>query len=64
MSLSAYQFKFKDDFRKINIKSESAFAWSMPQMEHTLILEFFLGDLNEFPIETGKRYKFSFDKIN
>ena len=63
-SMLVYQHKSKSQSRWVNVNTYSAFAWAQPLNEHRISIEFFDGALEDYPVQTGAKYSFSFDKIN
>ncbi|CAG9335335.1 VPS13_2 [Blepharisma stoltei] len=64
ISMMVYQQGCKDEMRYIDVMSMTPFAFSKPLLDHELVVEFFIGSLEDFPVQTNCKYRFSFDKIN
>lgn len=62
-SVLVYQKKCKDEHRWINLNSYSAFSWSQPLMAHEIVVEFYGGALEDYPVQTGCKRIFSFNRI-
>lgn len=64
ISMMVYQHGCKDEMRWIDTQSLTPFAWSKPLLDNELVVEFFIGALDNYPVQTNCKYRFSFDKIN
>jgi vacuolar protein sorting-associated protein 13A/C len=64
ISIAVYQDKSKNETRWIDTNSSSPFAWTRPLETHRLIVEFYLGSLEEYPVNTGIKYYFKPDTMH
>ncbi|CAG9311707.1 VPS13_6 [Blepharisma stoltei] len=62
-SLKIYQKKCKDEYRWIDINTYSPFSWSQPLMAHEIVVHFYVGSLYEYPVQTGCKKVFAFNKM-
>jgi vacuolar protein sorting-associated protein 13A/C len=64
VSMCLYQEGCKEERRWLDCMTSVPFAWTHPLKDHKLVVEFYIGRLEECPVRLGTSYYFFMDKMN